>query len=213
MPLFVTDKVEPHRYFRSYVAIAAELGPAARVCELGVASGGSLLMWQALFPSGEVTGVDRDENAAWPAGTRKVVAGHDDPALPGLLGGPFDLIVDDGCHHGPVARRSFGLLWPLVAPGGFYVVEDWMVSLRAADRPGETWGEPWGDGMLRMVQRLLRLLDRPDSECDEITYRYGLAIVHKRGADGSSGHRPHPGAAGAVRAAAGLLPGDGSGTA
>jgi hypothetical protein len=55
-----------------------------------------------------------------------------------------------------------------------------MVSLRPAERPGETWGNCWGDGMLKAVQSFLALLDFPDSECESVEYRYGLAIVRKR---------------------------------
>lgn len=177
--MFGTDKIEPHRYFQAYVRIAGELGPSARVCELGVLGGESLRMWQALFPLGEVVGVDSNPGAVWPAGTRRVVALHDDPALPGVLGGQFGLLVDDGCHRGDVVQRSFALLWPLIRPGGYYVVEDWAVALRAAERPGETWGEPWGDSMLRAAESFLPVLRYPDGECDHITYRYGMVIIHK----------------------------------
>jgi hypothetical protein len=180
---FNTDKIEPHGYFQTYVRLAAEIGPRGRVCELGVLDGESLRMFGALFPLGHITGVDISTTAVWPRGTVRVVARHDDPALPGMLGGgPFDLIVDDGCHDGETVRRSFALLWPLVAPAGFYVVEDWQVSLRPAERPGETWGKPWGQGMLQAVQAFLALLDFPDSECECVEYRYGLAIVKKRAA-------------------------------
>jgi hypothetical protein len=178
---FNTDKVTVHGYFQTYVRLAAEIGPRGRVCELGVLDGESLRMFQALFPRGSVTGVDVNPDAVWPPGTVRVVAQHDDPALPRVLGGPFDLIVDDGSHDGGTVRRSFALLWPLVAPGGCYLVEDWMVALRDAERPGETWGRRWGDSMLQAVQCFLALLDYPDSECEAVEYRYGLAIVRKRG--------------------------------
>lgn len=179
-PVFNTDKIEPHGYFGTYVRLAAEIGPRGQVLELGVDQGESLRMFQALFPLGAVIGVDSNPGAIWPEGTARVVARHDDPSLPGVLDGPFSLIVDDGCHDGAVVRRSFALLWPLVAPGGFYVVEDWMVSLRDAERPGEGWGRRWGDSMLHAVQCFLALLDYPDSECESVEYRYGLAIVRKR---------------------------------
>ena len=181
-PFWKTDKILPHQYFQAYARIAGELGPSARVCELGVLGGESLWMFRGLFPLGSVTGVDSNPDSIWPPGTVKVVALHDDPALPGVLRGPFDLIVDDGCHQGDVVQRSFALLWPLVRPGGYYVVEDWAVALRAAERPGETWGESWGPGMLRAVESFLTLLRYPDSECESVEYRYGLAIVKKRAA-------------------------------
>jgi Methyltransferase domain len=178
--LFNTDKVTVHGYFRSYMRLAAAIGPHGRVLELGVDRGESLRMFRALFPQGDVVGVDVNPDAIWPPGTTRIVAQHDDPALPSMLDGQFNLIVDDGCHDGAVVRRSFALLWPLVHPGGSYVVEDWMVSLRDAERPGETWGQCWGDSMLQAVQCFLPLLDYPDSECESVEYRYGLAIVRKR---------------------------------
>lgn len=178
-PGFATDKVTVHGYLPEYERIAERLGPAASVLELGVAGGESLRLWRHLFPAGTVTGVDGDDGSVWPEGTVKVVARHDDPALPGMLGGPFDLIVDDGCHEGSMVRRSFALLWPLLAPGGCYVVEDWQVSLRAASRPGETWGRSWGPSMLRAVASFLPLLAWPDGGVDEIRYRYGMVIICK----------------------------------
>ena len=55
-----------------------------------------------------------------------------------------------------------------------------MISLRPAERPGETWGNRAGDGMLRAVERFLPMLDYPDGECESVEYRYGLAVVRKR---------------------------------
>lgn len=179
---FDTDKVWPHGYYGEYLRIAARLGPSARVCELGVSRGESLRLWQALFPLGHVTGVDANPDCTWPDGTTRIVADHSDRNLPAFLtaSGPFDLIVDDGNHDGGNVRKSFRLLWPLLAPGGFYVVEDWMIALRPSERPGETWGGQQDDSMLEAVRSFLPLLRYPDSECDQVTYRYGLAIVHKR---------------------------------
>jgi hypothetical protein len=169
-----TDKVEPHGYFTTYLGIAAELGPYARVCELGVENGESLRMFQGLFPCGDITGVDASPDSAWPEGTRKVLAWQDDKALPGELGGPFDLIVDDASHNGVLTRKSFGLLWPLVAPGGYYVVEDWFIGIeRYADGA-------YDPGMLDTVKSFLRLLRKRESECESILYRYGLTILKKR---------------------------------
>ena len=63
------------------------------------------------------------------------------------------------------------LLWPLLAPGGYYVIEDWMVGL--PDWPG------FGDSMLLAAQGLLTLLTK-DGDVEDITFRYGLAVIRKR---------------------------------
>lgn len=168
---FHSDKIYYHGYYPEYVRIAAELGPAAQVCEVGVYRGESLRMWQSLFPLGKVTGVDNDPRARWPLGTRKVVKSQDDAELAEL--GPFDLIVDDASHYAELTKKTFEILWPRVSPGGFYVVEDWWVGLG-------TPGQNYMAGMLEVVQDFLRLLEWPDSECESVLYKYGMAIVKRR---------------------------------
>ena len=73
---FATDKIEDKRYFQTYLKIAADLGPRASVCELGVWQGESLRMWQALFPlARSVTGIDyQTEDRVWPEGTVQVIS-------------------------------------------------------------------------------------------------------------------------------------------
>jgi hypothetical protein len=169
-----TDKVEPHGYFTTYLSLAAELGPHARVCELGVENGESLRMFQGLFPCGEIIGVDANPDAVWPDGTARIVSLQDDRELPGKLGGLFDLIVDDASHDGLLTRKSFGLLWKLVRPGGYYVVEDWFIGVsRHADGA-------YDPVMLETAGSFLRLLRKRDSECEFILYRYGMAILKRR---------------------------------
>lgn len=168
---FNTDKIYRHGYFPSYVQLAGILGPKARVLEIGVENGESLRMWQSLFPLGEVTGVDINPNAVFPAGTRKIIASQTSPRLAEL--GPFDLIVEDASHDGKLSRDTFDLLFPRVAPGGFYVVEDWFVGV-----------EEYIDGaydpvMLETVQHFLTLLTK-DSDCESVSCRYGMAILQKR---------------------------------
>jgi hypothetical protein len=170
---FATDKIEPLRYFTTYLKIAADLGPRASICEIGVWQGESLRMWKAVFPLATVCGVDyQTQDRVWPEGTIQVISAQDNPALPGLLKEagvtPLDLIVDDASHQPAQTARTFELLWPLVAPGGYYVIED-------------TW---FNQAFAESVTSLSRLLDGRDGECDFVHFRWGLAIAHKRGTRG-----------------------------
>jgi len=168
-----TDKFEGG-YVPVYETIADQIGPKGRVCELGVYKGDSLRLWQELFPEGEVTGVDCNHGCTWPDGTRKVVMDQADPELAGVLGGPFDLIVDDASHVGALTMASFMNLWPLVAPEGHYVIEDWMIGLAVFE------GHPMHDPeMFRVVSSLLGMLSSQDADVEQVTYRYGLAIISK----------------------------------
>jgi hypothetical protein len=42
-----------------------------------------------------------------------------------LRGEPLDLVVDDASHARDATRATFDILFPLVRPGGTYVLEDW----------------------------------------------------------------------------------------
>lgn len=176
---FATDKAD-QGYLAPYSRLAKHLGPAARVLELGVASGGSLDLWRTMFPQGTIAGVDISPDAHWPQDTIRIVTAQDDPALPKILDAyeeSWDLIVDDASHDGPTTAASLRLLWPLVSPGGFYVIEDWFTGFSA-------WHD-WDGSMLTMARGLLDRLDPrwpgrdTDGAVESIEYRHGMAILHK----------------------------------
>lgn len=187
---FATDKIG-QGFLAPYLRIAAELGAAARVCEVGVWRGESLEMWQALFPAGTIAGVDVDPLATWPEGTHRVVTSQDNPQLPARLAeicGEWDLIVDDASHDGDASAVTFRLLWPLVAPGGYYVLEDWQVGIATVP----PWNGQYGPGMLTLAQSFLRMLDTLDGPLESVTYRYGLAVLRKRKGTVEPPVNPHP---------------------
>jgi hypothetical protein len=186
-----------------YRKIADALGENARVCELGVLNGLSLDMWKDMFPRGLIVGVDLYGSSRWPDGTVKIVSGQSDPGLPGQLAEhapEWDLIVDDASHHGDLTQASFDLLWPLVAPGGFYVIEDWFIGLPlwpstgcwgGAPRGSQAVRESYDPGMLHTVQGIIAKLDEPyrgvpetraeprESDVASVYCQYGLAVVRK----------------------------------
>ena len=42
--------------------------------------------------------------------------------------GPFDIVLDDGGHHVDMQVVTFDELWPSIAPGGVFMVEDTFSS-------------------------------------------------------------------------------------
>lgn len=180
----LTDKFASG-YYPTYRRLADTIGPAGHVLEVGVDQGGSLLMWQELFPYGLVAGADdgsglggSGKGVTWPAGTAAIRAGQDDPRLAAeasaLSPDGYDLVVDDASHDGLLSEATFRLLWPLVKPGRWYVLEDWAVGYLPA------WSDAFGGSMLSLAQSFLTML-APDSELDVAEYRFGQAILHKRG--------------------------------
>jgi|688.fasta_scaffold49537_4 hypothetical protein len=106
-----------------------------QIVELGVQGGWSMLMWREYFPAATIIGVDvADKPATFPEEPRFhfVQADQNDPRLGQMIGdlagGPLDAVIDDASHIGFYTGKSFRSLFPLVKPGGTYVIEDIATS-------------------------------------------------------------------------------------
>jgi SAM-dependent methyltransferase len=113
-----------------------------RLLELGVRTGGSLLMWRDYFQHGLIVGLDSEPVDLQEAtGRIRIYQGRqEDPAVLDRIGseaGPFDIIVDDASHIAELTRVSFWHLFDrYLKPGGTYVLEDW----------GAGYWDSWPDG-------------------------------------------------------------------
>jgi len=102
--------------------------------EIGVYKGGSLDLWKGFFGAqARLTFIDIDPacKALEIPGTRIEIGDQSDAAFLTDLAdrhGPFDLVIDDGGHQMNQQRISFATLWPHLADGGLYVVEDTHTS-------------------------------------------------------------------------------------
>ncbi|CAE8663486.1 unnamed protein product [Polarella glacialis] len=121
-------------YFDVYHRHLSHLrGHPVHLLEIGVANGGSLEMWKAYFgPAAQYTGVDC---CPWPGMRARLEDNRtsiwigdqvDVSFWKALVSSqpPLDIVVDDGGHKGQQQVASFRALWPHVAPGGIYIVED-----------------------------------------------------------------------------------------
>ena len=94
--------------------------------EIGVGSGASLHMWREYFPNAKIYGIDNNPDCAKNA--ENVFIGNQIDAsflldVRKKIGTP-DIIIDDGGHIGAETIETFKLLFPTVAKGGYYIVED-----------------------------------------------------------------------------------------
>lgn len=171
--VFGTDKIS-NGYLRTYCQLVGELGTDADVCEIGVESGGGLRMFQTLFYRGRIVGVDFDSTAIWPDGCERVVADQADPNIPVNLG-TFDLIVDDASHVGAKTQATFDNYWPIVRPGGCYVIEDWGVGF-------DTFAG-FDSSMLNLARGMLDKFRHGDHDplVESVTYKLGLIVIRKAG--------------------------------
>lgn len=157
--------------------------PVAKILEIGVAGGGSLEMWKEMYPDAQVVGLDIDPRCkgmekygcAVEIGDqtdrgflRKVVERH----------APFSIIVDDGGHWPFMQRIAFQELWPGLAFGGCYCIEDLHTaySLR--------WG---GRSFLRYCYGLVDAMNGHHfnsrspyrGQIGAVNFRDSLVFIHK----------------------------------
>lgn len=126
-----TDKYWVHGYTRLYDREFEEYrGKEIKLLEIGVKRGASLLLWKNAFPDGAICGIDIDPITRPIADLNafKIFTGSQDninflknEVIPA---GPYNIIIDDGSHVPAHQKITFETLWPAIAPGGTYVVED-----------------------------------------------------------------------------------------
>jgi len=100
-----------------------------RILEIGVQYGGSVEMWAKYFPHANITGVDVDPLCKIHVGKRVSIK-IGDQADPRFLSQftNYNIIIDDGGHTMNQQQTSFEILFPLLNPGGIYVIEDLHTS-------------------------------------------------------------------------------------
>lgn len=118
-------------YFEVYeLYLAPYRGRSATLLEIGVLHGGSLQMWRHhLGRRSTIVGIDIEPRAAdlSEPGIDVVIGDQADPTFLASLAeryGTFDVVIDDGSHYPAHQIASIENLWPHVADGGVYIVED-----------------------------------------------------------------------------------------
>lgn len=162
--------------------------PRARILELGTLEGGRAVFYAALFKGlSRVVSVDirpvgpllaelvRDPDLAGRVSFHGGLS-QDSPRLAAVvaeeLEGRPQIIIDDASHlYGP-SRAAFELTYPLLAPGGLYLLEDWGWShYPAFQEPGSQWHDR--PALSNLVFELTALAaSRPD-------WFQGLELPHR----------------------------------
>ena len=100
---------------------------------LGPRNGGdSLRMWRDYFPRATIWGLDILDKSRHAGPRIRVLQGsQNDPELLRDVArriGRIDIVIDDGSHVNEHVLTSFHTLFPLLATGGVYVIEDMVTS-------------------------------------------------------------------------------------
>ena len=133
---------KPLHYFKRYLQLAQQRGFAPQsMFELGIAEGGSAILFALLLPEAKIVAVDIRQpnphvlNQVTRLGLSNRVKLFYETSQDDALGiraifaqeftGKVDVILDDASHSFELSRRSFEILLPYVADNRFYILEDW----------------------------------------------------------------------------------------
>ena len=160
-----------HHYFTIYEQHFAPLrasGRKTRMLEIGVQSGGSLLMWKDYFGDQlELHGIDINNPrcAKFNDPARQITvhigATSDAQFMSDLARqlAPLDIVLDDGSHHSPDILAAFKFFYPAMrvepAPGGVFIAEDLLTNCMAS---GEFLEGPGVAGTF--MERTKQLIDQ-----------------------------------------------------
>lgn len=92
--------------------------------------------------------------------------------------GPLDLLIDDASHLYRQTRASFEALFPLLVPGGLYIIEDWA---------WDHWSEfsspdhPWAseEPLTRLVVELIEAAGTSTQLISSILVYQGFVVVER----------------------------------
>jgi hypothetical protein len=130
-----------------------------RIFEIGVASGGSLRLWNEYYEKASIFAIDVVDSKQYEnARTKTFVADQSNreqlAKAMAAFTGEFDFILDDGGHGMKLQQTSLGFLFKYVKSGGYYVIEDLHTSLTERYPGGGYGADPDGENTtLRMLER------------------------------------------------------------
>lgn len=115
------------------------------ILEIGINDGSSLKMWYEYFINAKILGLDINNKSSF--NNERIKCNVLDQSKKEQLYQfanknkiLFDIIIDDGSHHISDQQLTLGFLFPMLKPGGIYIVEDLHTSLC---NPGtDVYGRP-----------------------------------------------------------------------
>jgi hypothetical protein len=135
-----TDKSSlGHDYLRHYERIFSQFrDQPINVIEIGVSRGASLRIWPEYFRTATIIGIDiRPEYKQHEKGRVTVEIGsQDDPEFLAQVCTkyPPTIIIDDGSHRADHVLFALERMFPMLLPGGIYVIEDLFFHVGAAEQ-------------------------------------------------------------------------------
>ncbi len=168
----------------------------ANIMELGIWDGGSMALWFELFQPEKLVAFDIQywEDSAYlqhyrktrgledrlktywtinqldQAAVRKIVADE--------FSTPLDLVMDDASHLYSPTLATFEVLFPLVRPGGYYVIEDWAwAHWQGFQDPDHEWA--LRRTLAQMIHELMEATGTSTRLITNVSVYEGFAVIER----------------------------------
>jgi hypothetical protein len=180
-------------YCRHYEELFGDLrDEPINLIEIGVAGGGSLEMWLRYFARARIIGIDINPTCSrYARGRAEVRIGSqdDEQFLRSVAAdSPPTIVVDDGSHIAAHIIKTFEVLFPLLVPGGFYVIEDVSFHFHRKDNqilPNPPHPDFPSEALHEFLNRFILAklayfnLTPPYSDIDQIHLVGGAVVIRK----------------------------------
>jgi hypothetical protein len=167
-----------------------------RMLEIGIWDGGSTAFWYEHLQPERLVAIDLQDLEDSPYFRRYVTANGlearlltrwrtdqaDRAAVREIverdLGGELDLVIDDASHLYLPTRASFEVLFPLLPPGGLYIIEDWAWEhWPEFQDPGNIWaGE---QGLTALVCELVAATGSSRTLVRSLAVYQGFVVIER----------------------------------
>ena len=131
-----SDKHYWHRYSNFYRKHLNNLVGVSLILEFGVLNGDSIRWLRRMFSDADIIGIDiLPTRPEWPMDSRIRYLQADQGNQTGIqqllqgIGRTFDLVIEDGSHIPQHQASCLVTTFPMLTPGGLYVLEDLHTSL------------------------------------------------------------------------------------
>jgi hypothetical protein len=154
--------------------------------EIGIKDGDSLRMWDKYFdhPKSLLSAIDINSDCVKNVPDNHRWQGfHGKQSSPSVLDaviarGPLDVVLDDGSHRGADQKASLERLWPAVAPGGLYIIED----LHCAYQKSPHWNK--GTNIvdyvrMEFIDKFLRVPEEEVSVASFVHFHKRIIVIGK----------------------------------
>lgn len=169
---------------------------ARNILELGIYDGGSLAFWAEYFHPVKHIGVDNldrqdtmyfrkyldSRNLDESVKTYWRVDQGDANRLKDIVRSEYsrslDLVIDDASHQYLLTKSSFETLFPLLRPGGLYIIEDWAWSHWPAWQAAD---HPWANNieLTRLVFDIVEIAGTSRDFISNLTVFQGFTVVER----------------------------------